>query len=237
MLGKHRPLFALLISLSLFSIRSQAQDGKALVAEALRAVGAENLRTIEVTGSGSTAGIGQNRNPTLGWPTARLKSYTRQLDLSLPASNVQMIRVQNNRDVSQSQVISSNSPWSQEYDLWISPYGFLQGAMANPVTVRAEALDGVKYNVISFTLQSKYKLQGYLGSQNLLERVRTWVDNDVLGDMLVEAVYGDYKDFGGVKVPSTMIVKQGGFATRILIVSDAKINVPVTIPPVPPPPA
>ncbi|HJT87718.1 MAG TPA: MBL fold metallo-hydrolase, partial [Bryobacteraceae bacterium] len=47
----------------------------------------------------------------------------------------------------------------------------------------------------------------------------------------------DYKDFGGVKVPSTMIVKQGGFATRILIVSDAKINVPVTIPPVPPPPA
>ena len=150
---------------------------------------------------------------------------------------LQTIRVQNNADVPVNQVIPPNAPWSQQYDLWLMPYAFLKGAMANPLTVRPGTLDGVKYNVLSFTLQNKYKVEGYINDQNIVERVRTWVDNDVLGDMLVEAIYHDYKDFGGVKVPTFIIVKQGGFPTLILAVSDAKGNVPVTIPPAPAQPA
>ena len=172
-------------------------------------------------------------NPTTGWPTVRVKSYIRQIDLDALASNLQTIRVQNNADVPLNQVIPPNAPWSQQYDLWLMPYAFLKGAMANPVTVRPGTLDGVKYNVVSFTLQNKYRVEGYINDQNMVERVRTWVDNDVLGDMLVEAIYNDYKDFGGVKVPTLIIVKQGGFPTLILVVSDAKANVPVTIPPAP----
>ena len=37
----------------------QAQDAKTVLADAAKAMGAENLRTIQVTGSGSNAGIGQ----------------------------------------------------------------------------------------------------------------------------------------------------------------------------------
>ncbi len=71
----------------------------------------------------------------------------------------------------------------------------------------------------------------------MVTRVRTWIDNDVLGDMLCEATYNDYKDYGGVKVPNIIIVKQGGFATSILVVNDAKTNAPVTIPAATAPPA
>jgi glyoxylase-like metal-dependent hydrolase (beta-lactamase superfamily II) len=234
---KHLSVLALLISLYLVSVRTSGQDAKSIVLDMAKAMGAENLRTIELMGSGSTAGVGQNVRPTSGWPTSPVKSYTRQLDLNIPASNVQMVLVQNNADVSQNQVTSPNAPWSQQFDLWVTPYGFLKGAMTNPITVQPKTLDGVKYNVVSFTLQGKYKVEGYLNSQNMVERVRTWVDSDVLGDMLVEAVYKDYKDFGGVKVPDMMIVKQGGYATRILVVSNAKANVPVTIPAASPQPA
>lgn len=211
----------------------QGQDGKAIVVAAVKAMGAENLKTLQLTGSGSTAGIGQNVNPTTGWPIVRVKSYTRQIDLGALASNLQAIRVQNNADVPLNQVIPSNAPWSQQYDLWVTPGAFLKGAMTNPVTARVGTLDGVKYNIVSFTLQNKYRVEGYINDQNMVERVRTWVDNDVLGDMLVEATYNDYKDFGGVKVPTLLIVKQGGFPTLILVVNDAKANVAVTIPPAP----
>jgi hypothetical protein len=83
--------------------------------------------------------------------------------------------------------------------------------------------------VVTFTLQNKYKLVGYVNDHKLLERVQTWIDNDVLGDMLVEASYSDYKDFGGVKFPTMIVEKQAGFPVLILAVSDVKPNVAVNI--------
>jgi len=230
---KYFALCALLISFGVISVPIHGQDGSAVVGAVVKAMGAENLKTVQLTASGSTAGIGQNVNPTSGWPTTPVKSYIRQIDLDAMASNLKTIRFQNNADVPQNDVIPSNAPWSQQYDLWVTPYAFLKGAMTNPVTVRRGALDGVDYNIVSFTLQNKYKVEGYINGANMVARVRTWLDNDVLGDMLVEATYNDYKDFGGLKVPGVIIVKQGGFATSILVVSDAKANVSVTIPAAP----
>ena len=220
----------LLLAVALVSLPIQGQDAKSVLALAAKAMGVENLKTLQFTGSGSAAAlIGQNVTPTSGWPTVRVKSYTRQLDLDAMSSSVQSVRVQGTTDTPFNQVINATSPWSQQYDLWVTPYAFLKGAMTNPSTVRSGTLDNVKYTIVTFTLQNKYKVEGYLNDQNMVMRVRTWVDNDVLGDMLVEASYNDYKDFGGVKVPGVMIVKQGGFASTILVVTDAKPNAPVTI--------
>src|SRR5881296_1459202 len=49
-------------------------------------------------------------------------------------------------------------------------------------------------------------------------------------DMLGEGVYKDYKDFSGVKFPTMIIEKQGGFPVLILVVSDVKPNGAVGIP-------
>src|SRR5207248_603582 len=70
----------------------------------------------------------------------------------------------------------------------------------------------------------------YVDDKNMVYKVETWVDNPVLGDMPVEAIYYDYKDYAGVKAPTTIINKQGGRNTLILIVSDVKPNASVNIP-------
>jgi glyoxylase-like metal-dependent hydrolase (beta-lactamase superfamily II) len=217
----------------------QGQDGKTVVTTAVKAMGVQNLKTIQISGSGSNAGIGQNINPTTGWPTVYMKSYIRQIDIDAGASSAQFVRVQNGAETQQSQVIPANAGWDQKFDFWVTPYGFLKGAMANPVTMRSEAMNGTNYKVVTFTLQGKYKVEGYINEGNLVERVRTWVDNDVLGDMPVDATYSDYKDFNGVKAPTFMIVRQGGFPTLILGVNDVKTNATVTItaPPQQPAPA
>ena len=233
MLKKYVALLALVILIVAPTAGMQAQDGKTVVSVVARAMGAENLKTLQLSGSGSNAGIGQNINPSTAWPTVRVKSYTRQIDFDAIASSVQMVRIQNNADQTQTQVIPANAPWDQQFDVWVTPYAFLKGAMANNVGVRSEAVLGINYSVVSFLLQNKYKVEGYIDEQNMVARVRTWVDNNVLGDMLVEAVYSDYKDFGGLKVPTFVMLKQGGFPTLVLIVNDAKANVPVTIPAAP----
>ncbi len=230
MLKKYLTLFAFVILITARLAFVQGQDAKAVVIAAAKAMGAENLRTIQFTGSGSNAGIGQNISPSRAWPMVRVKSYIREIDLEALASNVRAVRIQNNTDVTQTQVISANAPWSQQFDIWVMPHAFLKGAMANPVTLRTERIGDLKYTVIAFIVQNRYRVEGYINDQNMVERVRTWIDNNVMGDMMVEGVYADYKDFGGVKFPTFLTVKQGGFPTLILNLNDAKANLPVTIP-------
>ena len=153
------------------------------------------------------------------------------MDFSAIASHAQTVRVQNGADQTQNQYISSSSPWDSQFSFWLTPFGFIKGAMANNPTVKSETIGGMKFNVATFTLQNKYKVSGYINDQNMVERVQTWIDNDVLGDMLVDAAYSVYKDFGGVKFPTMIIEKQGGFPVLILSVSDVKPNATVRIEP------
>jgi glyoxylase-like metal-dependent hydrolase (beta-lactamase superfamily II) len=231
MARKHTAVFAILTLLTAGARTIRAQDATTLLSNVAKAMGAENLKSIQYTGSGSNAGIGQNKNPNAAWPLVRVKSYTREMDLDAPSSRVQMVRVQNGSEQVQNQIILPNASWDTQFNLWISPFAFLKVAMAaNDATVKSETVDGEKYNAVTLTLQNKYKIVGYVNAGNLIERVQTWVDNDVLGDMLVEGIYKDYKDFSGVKFPTMIIEKQGGFPLLILVVSDAKPNAAVNIP-------
>jgi hypothetical protein len=112
-----------------------AQDARTvlntLLNNAVKAMGSENLRTIQFSGMGSYAGIGQNVNPKAGWPMTRLKSYRRDMDLASASSHVQMVRLQGAADQTVNQFISPDSPWDSQFEFWLSPYGFLKGAVAN----------------------------------------------------------------------------------------------------------
>src|SRR5688572_10503461 len=160
-------LCALVILIAAPPASMQGQDGRTVVSAAARAMGADNLNTIQLTGSGSNAGIGQNLNPSMAWPMVRVKSYTRQIDLNAAASNAQLVRIQNNAEQTQNQVIQPNAAWQQKYDVWVTPYGFLKGALANPVTLRTDTVNGVRYNVATFMLENKYKVEGYINDQNM----------------------------------------------------------------------
>ena len=54
---------------------------------------------------------------------------------------------------------------------------------------------------------------GYINDQNLVEKVETWLENPIFGDMLVEALYTEYRDANGLKYPATIVQKRGGSAT------------------------
>ncbi len=55
--------------------------------------------------------------------------------------------------------------------------------------------------MISFVAFRKYRINGTINPEGLLERVQTWVPNPVVGDMYYENVYTNYREVGGVQIP------------------------------------
>jgi glyoxylase-like metal-dependent hydrolase (beta-lactamase superfamily II) len=206
------------------------QDAKTVLMNTAKAMGAENLRTIQVSGTGShSVSIGQNRNPDVPWPVGRVKGYTLEMDFDASRSHAQITRVQNGADETLNEYTSADSPWNSQFRFWLTPFGFIKGALANNATVSSAKIAGVTYTLVTFAVQNKYKVAGYINEQNLVHRVETWIDNDVLGDMPAEVWFNDYKDFDGVKFPTLIVEKQAGHPVLILSVSGLKTNAAVNI--------
>jgi len=210
-----------------------AQDAKTFVATASKAMGADDLKSIQYSGPASDFSFGQAYNPSSAWPEFKNKTYTRTVDFQTPA--VRIDRVAEPIDPqrrggglapaqSQTIVIAANTPWPQQLEVWKTPSGFLKAAAMNNATVRPQTIGGKKYNVVSFTGQSKAMVRGYFTDQNLLERVETMIDNSVTGDTPLEVRYSEYKDFGGVKFPTRIVEKQGGYPVLDFTVTDVKPN-------------
>ena len=230
---------------TLFASLAAAQDAKTVIAAASKAMGADTLNTIEFSGSGADFAVGQAYNGNSPWPKFIDKTYTRQIDFRVPSSKLDRIRMQGEnpprgggqqpvrgeQPQNQTIVVNANTPWVQQLEIWMMPQGFLRAAAAagSGVSVKSQTVGGKKYTVVSFQGQNKAAVNGYINDQNMVERVETWIDNPVLGDMPFESAYSDYKDFGGVKFPMHIVQRQGGFPILDLTVSDVKPNAPVTI--------
>ena len=220
-------------------------DAKNVISSATTALGADNLKTVEFSGSGFDYVIGQAPNPTSPWPKFNDKIYTRVVDLDAPASRMQRIRTQGENpphgggqqpivgEQTQNQVVTAGSPQAaslRDELMMTLPYSFLRSAAAaKDATVKAQTISGKKYTVLSFTGPNKAMVRGYLNSDNMLEKVQTTIDNNVLGDIPFETAFSDYKDFGGVKFSTHIVQKQGGYPVLDLTVSDVKPNAPANI--------
>lgn len=111
----------------------------------------------------------------------------------------------------------------------LSPHGFVKAALAGNATVRSETLRGARKDIVTFKAPNGATFEGVLNHQHLVERVETWFDSPVLGDTKFEVVYGDYKDHGGVKFPSRIIQREGGYPVLDVVVTDVRPNVASTI--------
>ena len=109
--------------------------------------------------------------------------------------------------------------------IWVTPHGFIKAAIANRATIKTETVRGVNKKTISFTAPNKAKFEGLLNEQNLVERIATWFDNPVLGDTTFEAVFRDYRDFGGVKFPTRILQRNGGYPVLDVTITEVKPNV------------
>jgi hypothetical protein len=105
--------------------------------------------------------------------------------------------------------ITATSSWTQQLQIWLTPYGFIRLANENKATVEAQ-------NVVSFNVtrgNTTYRMRGHFNSENLLEKIETWLDDPIFGDMLVEAEFSAYRNFEGLRFPARILHKQGGIPT------------------------
>jgi hypothetical protein len=228
MVLRHVPDMALLIWLA--ALPAQAQDVKAILNDVARSLGAQNLKTLRYSGSGSA--YLANPEGARGKPIhVHVKSYIRELDLGTPASRAEVIRIQGTPPVEETQttVIAATSPWETQFDIWLTPFGFLKGATANNATVEKQAIKNRTFDVVKFTLHGKYEISGFIDENHLIDRIQTQVTDPVLGETLVETSFAEYKEFGGVKFPTGITQKRNDSPVLIVIVDDVKPNVPVTI--------
>jgi glyoxylase-like metal-dependent hydrolase (beta-lactamase superfamily II) len=244
-----RHIFALIVVLNLIAVLSvatgtaSAQDARTVLQAAAKNMGADTLRTVEITGTGMNAAVGQSFAPGTDWPRFELTSYTRTIDYENRTSREQITRRQGNYppqggggtpiqgEQQQHFLTSGNSAWNlqgttanpapaaaevRQLEIWLTPHGFLKAALApgaNPTAhTRMSQIPGQpagRVTVVSFTALGKYKVSGAINDQNLVEFVQTWIANPVLGDMLYEIRYTQYRDFGGVKFPGDIHTHQG----------------------------
>lgn len=110
----------------------------------------------------------------------------------------------------------------------LTPHGFIKAAMANNATVRMENLRGTSKTLVTFTTPGA-KYEGTLNDQHLVERVVGWFGHTVLGDTTIEAAFSEYRDFNGVKFPTRILQRQGGYPLLDIVVTDVKTNPAVAI--------
>jgi len=235
-------------------------------------LGVANLKTLEFKGSGRNFSVGQNYTPAEPWPAVPVKEFTATMNFETASMRVDLLREMGTvmprgggapftGQQRQIQFVSGNYAWNMPpaapggpapqaapnaaaqpermLALWATPQGFVKAAMANNATTR-QARGNTE---VFFTVGGKYKMTGTINPQGQVTKVQTWIDQSIVGDMLVETTYSGYQSMGGVMFPSRILQTQDGYPALELTVSGVTANpafdapVPDTVRNAPPPPA
>jgi glyoxylase-like metal-dependent hydrolase (beta-lactamase superfamily II) len=240
------------VLLPLASLSGVAQDATTAVGNGSKAMGMDGLTSITFSGSATAGNFGQSTNIAGPLAVTTISNYTRAIDFAQPASRATGATMPPaipggpppQPGTLNMTVTPANTAWPQQLEIWLTPWGFLKGAAANQATARSEKIRGQQYTVVSWSPAAKspsgqsYRLNGYLNDQNLVERVETWVEHAVVGDLHVEAAYSNYQDFGGVKVPTRIVQTRNGMQAFTATITAATANPPniaqLVTPPTPP---
>ena len=220
-------------------------------------LGTASLNSIEFSGSGRWFQFGQAPSPTLPWPQFDVSAYNAAINFQTSSARVRMTRIQTIEPgrvrptpVTQSpeQFVSGAFAWNMAVpggspagtppaaqpapaaveeriaEIWSTPQGFVKAAVTNNAT--AQPAGGG--STVTFTAAG-HRYEGTINAQNQVERVRTWIDNSILGDTLVETVFTEYRDFGGVQFPARIARSQGGHPVLDLTVANVTANPAVDI--------
>ncbi|MSO31000.1 MAG: MBL fold metallo-hydrolase [Acidobacteria bacterium] len=241
------PVFLLFICAA---ARVFAQDATTVIDTASKAMGTSTLQSIQYSGTGSVNPTGQAEITGGPWPRFTVTKYTASLNYSVPAMRQELVRIDDMRpprgggaggfnpatgqggirpipgDIIQNTNVDGRTEVGA-LNLWLTPHGFLKGAAANAATARVSTIRGKK--TVSFTAFNKYTVTGTLDGQDLVERVETKLDISFTGDTLFEGIYSGYKDFGGVKFPSRLVTRQGGFPILDVTVASVTPNSPAAM--------
>ncbi|HEX4946188.1 MAG TPA: MBL fold metallo-hydrolase [Blastocatellia bacterium] len=228
---KNKPILIALMLASLCAVAT-AQEAKSVIEAAMKNIG--DVKSIQFSGSGAQFTLGQSVSPDVAWPRVEIKSFTRTVDYEKSASRQEAVGAQ---APMATQFYASEKAWGQaganvtpaaaavaaerQLQIWLTPHGFLKAALQHQATAKRNG----KLTLITFTAPSKHRIVGTISAENLVEKVESWLDNAVLGDMHVETTYSGYRDFAGFKFPTKIVQKQGGHPVFDVTITDAKANV------------
>ena len=213
---------------------AQNPDAQRVVQAAADAMGEPS--SVTYSGAGWVANIGQSYTPDDDWPRFEVTTYTRTIDYDNRASREDYTRRQGDYPPrgggaplqgEQRRVFLTRGDYSwnlngpnpapqpaaaevRQLDIWMSPHGFLKAAAdASDATAVSLMLQGRDLTMVSFTAMDKYRVNGTINEENLVERVQTWVANPIFGDMIYDHRYTEYQDFDGVMFPTVLHSHQG----------------------------
>src|SRR5213596_3648543 len=254
-INMRKVVFATLGILALASAVAAQSNALQTAADAL---GAARVKTLQFTGSGQNFSVGQNYTPAEAWPPVTVKSYTASMNYDTGSMRVELVREMGAvmprggggpffGEQRQVQVVSGNYAWNvppaagnapapppqanpdsqleRMLALWATPQEFVKEAMKNKATTK-NASGGTE---VSFTVGGKYKMTGIINAKGQVDKVTTWIDNPIVGDMLVVTTYTGYKDFSGVMFPSRIVQTQDGFPSLDINISSVTANPSVDI--------
>jgi len=238
-----RKIFISLVAVLLLSpIAVQAQDGRVTLDNVAKAMGAANVKSIEVTASGASYAVGQSTAPGAPWPRFNVRTLTRTANYETGALRDDLYQTRADDpprggapfvrgEQRQIFVVSGDQAWNvagetatptpialtaRQFQLWSMPHGVVKAALAHKGTVQGRT--------ISFAVPGSFKAKATVNDQNLVEKVEGVIGNPVVGDLPIEIVYSEYHDFGGVKFPRKMRLSAGGFPALELTVTAVKAN-------------
>jgi glyoxylase-like metal-dependent hydrolase (beta-lactamase superfamily II) len=248
------------IALAFLCGSAMAQDAKTVIANAQKAMG--DLKSITYSGTAKDVAFQQCGANSADMmcrgthdPMRPINNYVRVIDLTAPASR--QTGSTNNIGAGGSTTLTPGTffqqvtpqqadvsqPWANSLEFYITPWGFLKGAAANDATVSHRKVDGKNYTVLTWSPAVKapskksYVINGYVNEQNVVDRVETWLGENIMGDMHILATYTGWKDFGGVMAPAKIVQTRGGWPFFEVNVTSAKANPPdvATLVPAPAP--
>ncbi len=107
----------------------------------------------------------------------------------------------------------------RQLEMALSPHGFIKAALAatDAVAIKQPIVGPSDFGLSQFgqwvTIVSfhygKYRVNGTINDQNLVEFTGTWIANPIYGDMPYEMRYTQYKNYNGVMFPGLTHVHQG----------------------------
>jgi len=215
--------------LLLFPLSGAAQDGRATIEAASKALGADGLKTIQYSASGVSFAVGQSAVPGAAWPRFNIPMLTRSINYETASMREEQVRSRAEMpprgggapavgEARQVQVVSGDLAWNvtgetaaptpvalveRQLQLWATPHGVVKAALAHNATVQGRS--------VSFAVPGRYTMKATLDGGGLVEKIEAVLSSPVVGDMPVEVVYADYRDFGGVKFPTRVRQSAGGF--------------------------
>jgi glyoxylase-like metal-dependent hydrolase (beta-lactamase superfamily II) len=247
-----------LAALIVFAFSASAQDARTIAVNTLKAMGGENTKSLQFTGSGSMPG--QLKDGNTPGPRSLIKSYIYTADYTIPAArletgvigglppqtmlggeghSLQFVNGEYAWDIGgvpgviggggrpkdwpiipfpptftkagdpmrqpNGDGLQTHSEIDRNEQIWLTPHGFLMGAIKNGATAAQQTVDGKKLEVLTWTGPNGQKINGYINDQNMVEKVETWMDHPMYGDEHVVRAYDYYRDFGGVQFPAHIV--------------------------------